>query len=64
LKEEYSDKDAKFLEREWRLFFLAFTRPIVNGEGYTFKEVQLSQEKRLDVIVTYQGHRYIAELKK
>ena len=64
LKEEYSEKDEKFMERQWRLLFLAFIRPIVNGEGYTFKEVQISQEKRLDVVVTYQKHRYIVELKR
>jgi hypothetical protein len=64
LKEEYSDKEVKFLEREWRVLFLAFIRPIVNGEGYTFKEAQVSEEKRLDVVVTYQQYRYIIELKK
>lgn len=64
LKEEYSDRDQKFLERQWRLLFLAFIRPIVNGEGYTFKEVQVSQERRLDVVVTYLQYRYIVELKR
>ena len=42
---------------------MAFIRPIVNGEGYTFKEVQTSQEKRLDIVVTYHQYRYIIELK-
>jgi hypothetical protein len=64
MKEEFSDKDDNFLERQWRLLFLAFIRPIVNGEGYTFKEVQVSEEKRLDVVVTYNQHRYIVELKR
>lgn len=64
MKEEFSDKDNNFLERQWRLLFLAFIRPIVNGEGYTFKEVQISEEKRLDVVVTYNQHRYIVELKR
>lgn len=64
IREQYSDKDQQFLEREWRLIFLAFLQPILNGKGYTFKEVQVSQEKRLDVVVTYQEHRYIIELKR
>ena len=64
MKEEYSDKSVSFLENQWRILFLAFIRPIVNGEGYTFKEVQISQEKRLDVIVTFNQYRYIVELKK
>jgi len=64
LKEEYSEKDQSFLEREWRLIFLAFLRPILNGSGYTFKEVQISEEKRLDVTITYFQHQYIVELKR
>jgi hypothetical protein len=64
LKQEYSGKDQSFLEREWRLIFLAFLRPILNGSGYTFKEVQISEEKRLDVTITYFQHQYIVELKR
>ncbi|MEZ4887473.1 MAG: AAA-like domain-containing protein [Chitinophagales bacterium] len=64
MKMEYSDKDQDFLEREWRLIFLAFIRPIVNGSGYTFKEPQISQEKRLDVVITFFQRQYIAELKR
>ncbi len=61
---EYSEQDQKFLEREWRLIFLAFIRPIVNGRGHTFKEPQISQEKRLDVVITFFQHQYIVELKR
>ncbi len=64
IKEVYSDKQADFLEHQWRVIFMAFIRPIVNGEGYTFKEVETSQEKRLDIVVTYNTFRYIIELKK
>jgi hypothetical protein len=64
IKEQYSEKDRDFLERQWRLIFLAFVKPIINGGGYDFKEVQVSQEKRLDVVITYHQHRYIVELKK
>ena len=31
--------------------------------GYDFKEVQVSEEKRLDIVITYYQHRYILELK-
>lgn len=64
IKEQYSEKDLDFLERQWRLVFLAFLQPILNGNGYTFKEVQISEEKRLDVVVTYKQFRYIIELKR
>lgn len=63
MKEQYSDRDEKFLESNGRLLFLAFIKPIINGVGFDFKEVQVSQEKRLDVVITYNNHKYISELK-
>ena len=38
MKEHYSEKDVKFLEREGRLLFLSYLRPIINGRGFDFKE--------------------------
>ncbi|MCU0286869.1 MAG: AAA family ATPase, partial [Acidobacteria bacterium] len=64
LKEQYSEKDVEFLERNGRLLFLAFLRPIINGKGFDFKEVEISEEKRLDIVVTYNSQKYIIELKK
>ncbi len=64
MKEQHSSKDKDFLEREWRLVFLAFIKPIINGKGYDFKEVQISEEKRLDVVITYKEFLYVIELKR
>ena len=63
MKENYSQKDREFLERNGRLLFLAFIRPIINGRGFDFKEVQVSEEKRLDIVVTFENKKYIIELK-
>ena len=63
MKENYNKKDEVFLEREGRLLFLAFIKPIINGVGFDFKEVQISEEKRLDVVITYNNNKYIIELK-
>ena len=63
MKEQYSERDREFLERNGRLLFLAFIKPIINGQGFDFKEVQISEEKRLDVVVTYIDKKYIIELK-
>jgi hypothetical protein len=63
MKEQYSVRDRDFLERNGRLLFLAFLRPIINGEGFDFKEVQISEEKRLDVVITLKNRKYIVELK-
>ena len=63
MKEQYSSLDADFIEREGRLLFLAFIKPIINGVGFDFKEVQISEEKRLDVVIVYNANKYIIELK-
>jgi hypothetical protein len=63
LREHSSKRDLSFLEREGRLLFLAFLKPILNGHGYDFKEPQISDEQRLDVVITFYHHRYLLELK-
>ncbi|MEM0991507.1 MAG: GxxExxY protein [Bacteroidota bacterium] len=42
---------------------MTYLAPILNGQGHSFKEVETSQEKRLDVVVTYLQYKYIIELK-
>jgi len=63
MKEHYSDRDAKFLEREGRLLFLSYLRPIINGIGFDFKEPNVSLERRMDIVITWQKQRYVLELK-
>jgi hypothetical protein len=63
MREQYSKQDRDFLERHGRLVFLAFMKPILNGHGYDFKEAQISEERRLDVTITFYQHKYVAELK-
>jgi hypothetical protein len=63
MHEQYSKEDRDFLERHGRLVYLAFMKPILNGHGYDFKEVQVSEERRLDVTITFYQHKYVAELK-
>ncbi len=64
MKHQYSQKNREFLEKDGRLVFLAFLKPVINGKGFDFKEVQVSEEKRLDVVITYMNSKYIVELKK
>ncbi len=63
MKEQYSSRDKEFIEHHGRLLFLAFIKPIINGTGFDFKEVQISEEKRLDVVITYNSFKYIIEMK-
>ncbi len=63
MKENYSHQDARFLEREGRLLFLAFLKPILNGKGFDFKEPNVADERRMDIVITYLDKRYVLELK-
>ena len=63
MMEQKSEKDQKFLERNGKLLFLGFLQPIINGKGYAFKETQISNEKKMDVVITYYQYQYIVELK-
>lgn len=63
MKHEYSEKRKSFLEADGRLLFLAFISPIINGTGFAFKEVQGGEEKRFDIVMTYNKKMYILELK-
>lgn len=64
MKQAHDKKDKKFLERDGRLVFLAFMTPILNGGGFAFKEPQIADEKRLDVVITYGAEKHIIELKR
>jgi hypothetical protein len=63
MKHEHSEKREAFLEADGRLIFLAFLSPIINGVGFAFKEVQGGEEKRFDIVITYEKKVYILELK-
>ena len=63
MKENYSTRDKEFLERHGVLLFLAFIKPIINGIGFDYKEVQISEERRLDIVISYNNHKYVIETK-
>ncbi|MGL5066464.1 MAG: GxxExxY protein [Sarcina sp.] len=63
MKENYSSRDTEFLERQGVLLFLAFIKPIINGVGFDYKEVQISEERRLDIVISYNIYKYVIETK-
>jgi len=67
IKEKYSQtevlKSNEFLEKDLRLLFLVFIKPIINGIGFTFKEVEIGEEKRLDVVILFADEKFVVELK-
>ena len=64
MQEHYSDRDEAFLERHGRLLFMSLLKPIINGEGFDFKEPVVGDERRTDLVVTFHNHRYVVELKR
>jgi hypothetical protein len=63
MKAEYRKIDEKFVEREGRLLFLAFLKPIINGIGFYFVEPETRMSNRMDIVVTYHKKKYVIELK-
>ncbi|BDU51431.1 AAA family ATPase [Haliovirga abyssi] len=63
MKAEYRKIDEKFVEREGRLLFLAFLKPIINGTGFYFVESETRESNRMDIVVTYNMKKFVIELK-
>ncbi|MCK5673124.1 MAG: AAA family ATPase, partial [Spirochaetales bacterium] len=64
MRENYSRQDADFLEREGRLVFMSFLKPIVNGKGFMWKEPVVADERRMDIVVTFgKKQKEVIELK-
>jgi hypothetical protein len=63
MKSEYREEDSDFIEREGRLLFLSFLRPIINGSGNYAVEAETRGARRMDLVVFYGGKEYIVELK-
>ena len=64
VKENYIKRQFdKYLEIDLRLMFMMFLKPIINGFGFCFKEAQIGEEKRLDVVVVFKDEKFVVELK-
>ena len=63
MREEYRKSTESFLEKEGRLLFLTFLKPIINGVGFYYVEPQTRDNRRMDLVVTYDRQEYIIELK-
>jgi hypothetical protein len=63
IESEYRKSDENFIEKQGRLLFLCFLKPIINGTGHYVVEPQTRDDKRMDIIVFYGAKEYIIELK-
>ncbi|MCR5453666.1 MAG: AAA-like domain-containing protein [Bacteroidales bacterium] len=63
MRQEHRSGDETFIERQGRLLFLCFLKPIINGTGFYYIEPETRDNSRMDLVVTYNRKEYIVELK-
>jgi hypothetical protein len=63
MKAEHRAEYGRLIEKEWRLLFLIFLRPIINGTGTYAVEAETCSSTRMDLIVFYGNEEHIVELK-
>jgi hypothetical protein len=63
IRNEYRRADNEFLERQGRLLFLCFLKPIVNGTGFYYVEPETRDGGRMDLVVSFAGEEFVIELK-
>ena len=61
--EMWGERDAEFIEREGRLLFLSYLRPLINGNGFYHIESQFADFRRMDLVVDFGREQFIVELK-
>ncbi len=66
-EEKYSSashlKSKEFLEDDLRMQFFMYLKPVLNSIGFCCKEVQTSEERRMDVVIFFRDEKFIVELK-
>jgi hypothetical protein len=61
--EIYTDKDLKFLERDGKLIFLTYLKPLINGTGFYHFESETRDYGKIDLVIDYLKQQFILELK-
>jgi hypothetical protein len=59
----FNEDDLAFLERQGKMLFLSYIAPLLNGDGFYHIESQLSDLRRMDIVVDYGRDQFIIELK-
>ncbi|MDR0796675.1 MAG: ATP-binding protein [Tannerella sp.] len=61
--EIYTDKDRKFLERDGKLLFLTFLKPLINGRGFYHFESETRDYGKIDLVIDFLKQQFILEMK-
>ena len=62
-REIYTEKEEHFFEKHGRLLFMTFLTPLLNGQGFIHIETQLTDQRRMDLVVDFEKEQFIVELK-
>jgi hypothetical protein len=61
--EIYTGKDLKFLERDGKLIFLTYLKPLINSTGFYHFEPETRDSGKMDLVIDYQKQQFILEVK-
>ena len=61
--EIYTEKDLKFLERDGKLIFLTFLKPLINGTGFYHFESETRDYGKIDLVIDFLKQQFILEMK-
>jgi len=61
--EIYTDQDLKFLERDGKLIFLTYLKPLINGVGFYHFESQTRDYGKIDLVIDFLSQQFILEMK-
>jgi hypothetical protein len=61
--ELYTDKDLKFLERDGKLLFMLYLKPLINGLGFYHFEPETRDYGKIDVVIDFLKQQFILEMK-
>jgi hypothetical protein len=61
--EIYTDESLKFLERDGKLIFLTYLKPLINGRGFYHFEPQTRDHGRIDLVIDFLKQQFILEMK-
>ena len=61
--EIYTEKDLKFLERNGKLLFLTYLKPLINNTGFYHFESETRDHGKIDMVIDYLKQQFIVELK-
>jgi len=61
--EIYTDEDLNFLERDGKLIFLTYLKPLINGIGFYHFEAETRDHGKMDLVVDFLKQQFILEMK-